>query len=96
MKKGKLFSSTGLIDNRYISAIRSQTDQVYKRIAAYIGEVYPVGLCQAHLTGRFCAYMQRVLGRTGERVLGAFGFFLNNSKPLDFAEGTVESQGSLI
>lgn len=84
-----------LIDNRYISAIRSQTDQVYKRIAAYIGEVYPVGLCQAHLTGRFCAYMQRVLGRTGERVLGAFGFS-EQLQAAGFRRGTVESQGSLI
>ena len=55
-----------LFENRYISAIHSQTDQVSEEFAAYIDEMYPVRLCLHILPDASVACMQKVLGRTCE------------------------------
>ena len=61
--------------NRYISAIRSQTDQVSEEFAAYIGEMYPVGSCLHVLSDAFVHVCRRFLVGPVSECLEAFVFF---------------------
>ena len=77
--------------NRYISAIRSQTDQVSEEFAAYIGEMYPVRLCLNILPGASLHVCRGFLVGPVSECLGAFGFFVlkssNVSRPAGFRSG---------
>ena len=64
----------GYFDNRYISANRSQTDQVKKRICCIHRWNVSGAIVSTRLAGRFFACMQMVLGRTCERVFGSVRF----------------------
>ena len=78
------FCSTGLIENRYISANVSETDQVELMFASGLGEMYPVELCLHNYRTLSCILM-RALGRASDTCMEAFFFML--PRRLDFATG---------
>jgi hypothetical protein len=72
-----LFWHAELFHNRYISVIRSQTDQVFDEFAAYSGEMYPVGLCLHILPGASLHVCSGFLVGPVSECLGAFRFFFS-------------------
>ena len=83
--------STGLIENRYISANVSETDQVELMFASGLGEMYPVELCLHNYRTLSCMVIAGSWRNLGYSVWKRSFFML--PRRLDFAAKNCEIAG---